>query len=153
MKTQPPVSEENLGSLIDAVQSVSLVINSKKTLQKHRLKEPEYLTLQILRDQGVMIVGDIQKILSVLPAQMSRIIRKLENREQPLIQCEINSTDKRKIDVELTQHGEKILTDVRERLIRVMEERMNGERIKEGDMHITTVTLQKIGAGHEESDE
>src|SRR5258708_285963 len=48
------------------------------------LKEAEFLTLAILRDRGTMIVGDIQRLLCVLPAQMSRIIRGLEAREQPL---------------------------------------------------------------------
>ena len=57
------------------------------------LKELEFLTLTILQDQGTMIVGDIQRLLGVLPAQMSRIIRALENGDKPLIACRINSSD------------------------------------------------------------
>jgi DNA-binding MarR family transcriptional regulator len=75
------------------------------------LKEVEFLTLSILHAHDIMIVGDIQRLLGVLPAQMSRIIRALENRERPLIQCRINSRDKRKIDVVLTAAGEKALLD------------------------------------------
>ncbi len=75
------------------------------------LKEVEFLTLSTLHAQGTMIVGDIQRILGVLPAQMSRIIRSLEARDRPLIQCRINSRDKRKIDVVLTHAGEKALFD------------------------------------------
>jgi DNA-binding MarR family transcriptional regulator len=75
------------------------------------LKEVEFLTLVILQANGTMIVGDIQRLLGVLPAQMSRVIRALENRERPLIQCRINPRDKRKIDVCLTAHGEKTLLD------------------------------------------
>jgi DNA-binding MarR family transcriptional regulator len=75
------------------------------------LKELEFLTLTILQEQGTMIVGDIQRLLGVLPAQMSRIIRALENGEKPLIACRINSSDKRKIDVCLTEYGEKILLE------------------------------------------
>ena len=44
------------------------------------LKEVEFLTLAILQANGTMIVGDIQRILGVLPAQMSRIIRSMEQR-------------------------------------------------------------------------
>jgi DNA-binding MarR family transcriptional regulator len=69
------------------------------------LKEVEYLTLSILYHQGTLIVGDIQRQLGVLPAQMSRVIRALENRERPLIACRINPHDKRKIDVSLTPAG------------------------------------------------
>ncbi len=75
------------------------------------LKEVEFLTLAILQTNGTMIVGDIQRILGVLPAQMSRVIRALENRDRPLIQCSINSRDKRKIDVCLTAVGEKSLLE------------------------------------------
>ena len=55
------------------------------------LKEVEFLTLSLLQENGILIVGDIQRMLGVLPAQMSRVIRSLENRERPLIQCRINS--------------------------------------------------------------
>jgi DNA-binding MarR family transcriptional regulator len=75
------------------------------------LKEVEFLSLAILQERGTMIVGDIQRLLGVLPAQMSRIIRSLENRPQPLITCQINPRDKRKVDVCLTPFGEKALAD------------------------------------------
>lgn len=69
------------------------------------LKEVEFLTLSLLHRYETLIVGDIQRQLGVLPAQMSRIIRSLETRERPLITCRINPHDKRKIDVTLTAHG------------------------------------------------
>jgi DNA-binding MarR family transcriptional regulator len=75
------------------------------------LKEVEFLTLTILHERGKMIVGDIQRILGVLPAQMSRIIRSLEDRDRPLITCQINPRDKRKVDVCMTPAGEKALTE------------------------------------------
>jgi DNA-binding MarR family transcriptional regulator len=70
------------------------------------LKEIEFLTLSLLQQHGTLIVGDIQRHLGVLPAQMSRIIRSLETRDRPLIACRINPQDKRKIDVDLTQAGQ-----------------------------------------------
>lgn len=86
------------------------------------LKEVEFLTLSLLQAHGTMIVGDIQRVLGILPAQMSRVIRSLENRERPLIQCRINSRDKRKIDVDLTPHGEKALLDYQgKRVYRIVE--------------------------------
>jgi DNA-binding MarR family transcriptional regulator len=69
------------------------------------LKEIEFLTLSLLHRRETLIVGDIQRKLGVLPAQMSRIIRALETRERPLIACHINPHDKRKIDVALTPAG------------------------------------------------
>ena len=75
------------------------------------LKEVEFLTLSLLQANGTMIVGDIQRVLGILPAQMSRIIRSLENRDDPLIECRINPRDKRKIDVCLTPTGERALAE------------------------------------------
>jgi DNA-binding MarR family transcriptional regulator len=69
------------------------------------LKEIEFLTLSLLHQRETLIVGDIQRQLGVLPAQMSRIIRALETRDRPLIACRINPHDKRKIDVALTAAG------------------------------------------------
>lgn len=75
------------------------------------LKEVEFLTLSLLHQQTPRTVGDLQKQLGVLPAQMSRIIRALEDRERPLIACRINPEDKRKIDVEATPAGRKAFAD------------------------------------------
>ena len=69
------------------------------------LKEVEFLTLSLLHQHETLIVGDIQRMLGVLPAQMSRIIRSLEARERPYIACRINAQDKRKIDVSMTPAG------------------------------------------------
>jgi DNA-binding MarR family transcriptional regulator len=86
------------------------------------LKELEFLTLSILQTHQPMIVGDIQRLLGVLPAQMSRIIRALEARPEAYISCHINPQDKRKIDVSLTAAGEKALADYQEsRVGRVIE--------------------------------
>jgi DNA-binding MarR family transcriptional regulator len=75
------------------------------------LKEIEYRTLAVLHNRGTMIVGDIQRLLGILPAQMSRIIRSLDHRPVPLIACNINPTDKRKIDVALTEAGARALEE------------------------------------------
>lgn len=69
------------------------------------LREIEFLALSLLQERKTMIVGDMQRQLGVLPAQMSRIIRSLEERPGPLIVCRINQRDKRKVDVCLTDAG------------------------------------------------
>jgi DNA-binding MarR family transcriptional regulator len=75
------------------------------------LKEIEFLTLALLHGRETMIVGELQRRLGVLPAQMSRIIRALEDRDRPMIACHINPRDKRKVDVRMTPAGEKALVD------------------------------------------
>ena len=86
------------------------------------LKEGEFLTLSMLGERGTMIVGTIQRELGVLPAQMSRIIRSLESREQALVTCRINPLDKRKVDVSLTDAGARTLGEYRRhRVARILD--------------------------------
>jgi len=70
------------------------------------LTDPEFVTLDTLAERGICTVGEIQQVLDVRPAQMSRIIRSLENKlNKSLIVCSINSKDKRKINVSITEQG------------------------------------------------
>jgi DNA-binding MarR family transcriptional regulator len=106
------------------------------------LKEVEFLTLSLLQAHGTLIVGDIQRVLGVLPAQMSRVIRSLENRDRPLIQCSINPRDKRKIDVELTAMGEKALVDYQDKRVgRIVEQLSN---LSEDDQDDLIRALNKL---------
>jgi DNA-binding MarR family transcriptional regulator len=106
------------------------------------LKETEFLTLVILQGQGSMIVGDIQRILGVLPAQMSRVIRSLEEREQPLISCQINPRDKRKIDVCLTAEGERALQEHQTLYVGAINKLLT--RLSEQDMECLSNVLAKM---------
>ena len=108
------------------------------------LKEVEYLTLALLQQNQSMIVGEIQRLLGVLPAQMSRIIRSLEDRERPLIGCRINPSDKRKIDVCLTPAGEKAVQDYRMPRIRAIADLLG--RLPEEDLDELSRLLEKLHA-------
>ena len=108
------------------------------------LKEVEFLALAILHQHGTLIVGDIQRMLGVLPAQMSRIIRSLEARDRPLIACRINPKDKRKIDVCLTPAGEKALLDYRDASVSRIVEHLR--HLSEEDQEDLTRSLDKLTA-------
>jgi DNA-binding MarR family transcriptional regulator len=112
------------------------------------LKEIEFLTLSLLHERGSMIVGNIQRLLGVLPAQMSRIIRSLESRDRPLISCRINPQDKRKIDVVLTAAGEKALNEYQGQRIRGIADVLR--QLSEEDIEGLHELLDKFrGAGGE----
>ena len=106
------------------------------------LKEVEFLTLSLLQSNGTMIVGDIQRLLGILPAQMSRVIRALENRDRPLIQCRINPRDKRKIDVCLTPHGEKLLLEYQSKRVGRIIERL--QQLSDDDQDELIRSLTKL---------
>lgn len=80
--------------------------SESRSSQHSVISETEFLALDALHRQAPLAVGDIQRQVGVLPAQMSRIIRSLESKgDEPLIECTINPRDKRKIDVQLTPAG------------------------------------------------
>lgn len=85
-----------------------------KARGRYDLSETEFLALDALEQDGRLTVGQLQRRIGVLPAQMSRIIKRLETGHQkPLVSCAINQDDKRKIDVELTADGRKAVTAFR----------------------------------------
>jgi DNA-binding MarR family transcriptional regulator len=86
----------------------SLRSRSRAGTAGSQLTETEFLALDTLAKQEPLTVGAIQKGVGVLPAQMSRIVRALEDKDGgPYISCVINPDDRRRIDVSLTQAGRK----------------------------------------------
>lgn len=85
----------------------STVARSKLSEAGASLTEPEFLALDALAKSSPQTVGEIQRSVGVLPAQMSRILRGLERHTsgQPLVNCSINRADRRRIDVTLTDAG------------------------------------------------
>ena len=70
------------------------------------LAETEFLALDVLAQHKCLTVGDVQKRIGVVPAQMSRIIRSLENKSgDAFVTCSINPDDRRKVDVRMTPKG------------------------------------------------
>jgi len=104
---------EQLKRFAEEIFEVSKDFWAAQSRSKNRgqaeITETEFLALDILAwSDKQLTVGDIQKQIGVQPAQMSRVIRALENKtDAPLIACRINADDKRKVDVELTPAGKK----------------------------------------------
>jgi len=80
------------------------------------LTEAEFVALNTLVEKGVCTVGELQQVLDVRPAQMSRIIRALENKaDKPMISCAINPSDKRRVNVTITDTGQKAQQEYKRR--------------------------------------
>ena len=109
--------EELAQNLFDVIMQFCLAAPRGRKHSRD-LKETEFLALSLLRRRESLIVGDIQRSLGILPAQMSRVIRSLESREAPLIICRINPRDKRKIDVALTPAGVQACQDYQDARLR-----------------------------------
>jgi DNA-binding MarR family transcriptional regulator len=93
--------------IFEVSKGVWALQSRSKARHQAEITETEFLALDFLaKTEQPVTVGDIQRHIGVLPAQMSRIIRTLERKsEQPLVVCKINSQDKRKVDVQVTPAG------------------------------------------------
>jgi len=70
------------------------------------LSETEFLTLDVLTREKLLSIGDVQKRIGIVPAQMSRIVRSLDkNGGKGFIECQINASDRRRIDISITSDG------------------------------------------------
>ena len=136
------VRPEELAQTLFNIFTQFAMSRPRSRTRKGSLKEAEFLTLAILHRHETRIVGEIQRRLGVLPAQMSRIIRSLENRQQPLITCRINPQDKRKIDVFLTPAGEKTLLDYQTQQIKSLSDFL--QRLPEDDQDDLGRLLDKL---------
>lgn len=92
--------------LAEAILSLSVHSWRQVSSQTAEVTESEFLALDQLAQNGVQTVGAIREEINVLPAQMSRIVRRLE--EARYITTSINAHDKRKVDVKMTPDGGKI---------------------------------------------
>ena len=95
-----------------ALQMFSMTTRAWLATQREKMKggydvsESEFLALNALEHVTSLSVGQLRQHVGVLPAQMSRVIKALEQRyDEKLVLCAINPHDKRKIDVSITPTG------------------------------------------------
>jgi DNA-binding MarR family transcriptional regulator len=91
-----------------------LVTQREKLKGGYDLSESEFLALDALERAPSLSVGQLRGHVGVLPAQMSRVIKALEQRyDEKLVLCAINPRDKRKIDVSITPTGRRAVEGYR----------------------------------------
>ena len=108
MKT--PDSRRQLDALADEVFEVTKLVSAARARAAatgpEELSESEFLALDMLTKTEVVTVGELQKSIGILPAQMSRLLRGLEDKSGTgLVASSINPQDRRKVDVTITDDG------------------------------------------------
>ena len=99
------------------------IARSRRPAGPDNLSETEYLTLDVLSKDQPLSIGDVQRRIGVVPAQMSRIVRALEEQGgRGYVECQINPADRRKIDISLTSAGSKALEHYRQTRLSSMYE-------------------------------
>jgi DNA-binding MarR family transcriptional regulator len=104
----PNKTDAELESMAEEILELGRLASQARSRQGGSLEltESEFLTLDVLSKSQPLTIGELQKHLGVLPAQMSRIIRALEEHTgKGFVRCEINPEDRRRVDVNLTQSG------------------------------------------------
>ena len=100
-KTLDAMAEE----IFELYKLVAL-LRSRESSGAEELSETEYLTLDCLAKSQPLTIGEVQRKIGVVPAQMSRIVRALEeNGGRGLLRSQINPKDRRCVDIFLTETG------------------------------------------------
>ena len=108
MKTA--ASRKQLEQLADEVYGVTRGVMALRARSRatgpEELGESEFIALDLLAEKETVTVGEMQKRIGIPPAQMSRLLRCLETKEEgPMVRCSINEDDRRKVDVTITETG------------------------------------------------
>ena len=106
-------SRKQLEALADEVFGLVKLISALRARSPatgpEELSESEFVTLDLLTRHDTLTVGEIQKQIGILPAQMSRLLRSLEDKNgKVLVESGINPQDRRKVDVAITEAGRKV---------------------------------------------
>ena len=104
-----PKTEDTLdimaGEIFELYRLIAIA-RARQPANHHDLSETEFLTLDALAKQEPLSIGEVQKQICVMPAQMSRIVRALEQQGgRAFVACSINPQDRRRIDLTLTKEG------------------------------------------------
>ncbi|MHC4064314.1 MAG: MarR family winged helix-turn-helix transcriptional regulator [Planctomycetota bacterium] len=98
--------EDLADEVFDLVRVISALRSRSRATGPEELSESEFVALDLLTENETLTVGVIQKRLGILPAQMSRLLRALEDKNgKALVKSSINPKDRRRVDVALTDAG------------------------------------------------
>ena len=90
----------NLAEAILAMSKKSWIEASRETVE---ITESEFLSLDYLVEVGTATVGETQQQIKVVPAQMSRLLRRLQS--SGFVTSDINREDRRRVDITVTESG------------------------------------------------
>lgn len=124
-----PATQKTLEAMADEVfelYQLAAAARSRRATASDDLTESEFLTLDILAKDEQLTVGNVQKRIGVVPAQMSRIVRSLaEQGGKGYLSCRINAEDRRRIDVSITAAGRRAYENYRTVRLRTMYETLS----------------------------
>ena len=148
MKNREQVIRNLALQMFDMTTHAWLASQREKMKGGYDLSESEFLALAALEHVASLSVGELRQHVGVLPAQMSRVIKALEQRyDEKLVLCAINPQDKRKIDVSITPTGRRAVEAYRRAKIMTTVTALNS--LSDEDLAAFTRILSKIAEGRD----
>ena len=108
----------------------------------HDMTERELLSLALLRDRGTLTVGEIHRRLGIAPAQMSRVLHRLESRTRPHVVRQFHPQDKRRVNIDLSPAGRKTLLECQARRAKALAPLLSG--LSEEDCNHVKQAIDKL---------
>ncbi|MBM4020231.1 MAG: MarR family transcriptional regulator [Planctomycetes bacterium] len=145
MKQREQVIRNLAFQMFEMSKRTWLATQREKFKGGYDLSESEFLALDALERVPSLSVGQLRQHVGVLPAQMSRVIKALEQRyDEKLVLCAINPEDKRKIDVSIAPTGRRAVDAYRRAKIQALVAAL--ESLSDTDLADFTRILDKIAA-------
>jgi DNA-binding MarR family transcriptional regulator len=143
VKTREQTLKELALLMFDLAKRTWLESQREKMRGGYDLSESEFLALDALQNVPSLSVGELRRHVGVLPAQMSRIIKALEQRyDEKLVLCAINPADKRKVDVSITPKGRRAVAAYRR--AKIMSSLETLRSMDDGDVADLSAILSRI---------
>ena len=89
--------------LAEAILAMSKKSWTEASRETTEITESEFLALDHLAEVGTATVGETQQHIKVVPAQMSRLLRRLG--DAGFVTTDINREDRRRVDMTISESG------------------------------------------------
>ncbi|VEN74443.1 Transcriptional regulator, MarR family [Candidatus Desulfarcum epimagneticum] len=138
MKTDQILSNDVLIALRKIIQAIDL--HSRELVRRYGLTGPQLVVLQEIFNNHTLSVGNLSRAVSLKHATVTGILKRLEKQGYILRKKDI--TDKRCVNVYITEKGKKIIESAPTPLQEHFVENYN--KLKSWEKHMVLSSLQRI---------
>ena len=104
------------------------------------IKLPHFEIMQVLKDEGTLHVAEIGHRLQIAKAQMTYLIDKLV--DSNLVERQMDATDRRTLNIALTDNGKILLEEHQTYLINALQENMSS--LTEEELETLSASLRNL---------
>lgn len=138
-RTQSAISDGVLISLRRIIQAIDL--HSRQLVRQHGITTPQLLILKQIESEGILTVSQLAKQISLKQTTVTDILNRLEKKD--LIRRTRDAHDRRKVLIEGTKRGRKLLDAAPSPMQETFEEKFEDLATWKQSMILTSLQLME----------